>query len=442
MNKLAKLVNYLILALLFLLPWQARWIYSQATLNGRPWEYGTLSFYGTEILLWLIVILTGIRFFARFKFWKKAFSPERFKKRWPYLLFGIVLAFIGGYSVAVSPVEDISLQFLSRLIGILCLSLCLGLASLEFRQMALFFWGGGVVQGFIALWQFVTQEVIANKWLGMAAQLPSGVGVSVVQTETERWLRSYGSFGSPNALGIYLALVLVIGLIIWFEFKDYTKQWLAPIFFGGQMVVFIGLVFSFSRGAWIAAFLGIATCFLIVKLTKIPKEKINAGLYQIVAFILLVAIIGFLYLPIFGTRFGQKTYLENLSIDERLSQAKVAQQIIFSHPFSGIGPGLYTYYLAEHYQAPSYGTYQPAHNTYLLSMAELGLPIFILSVFFIIWIVRMIIKTHPVLMSAVVVLAVAGLFDHFLWSMYVGQLIFWVIFGLGLAKKDLVISSK
>ena len=41
----------------FLLPWQTRLIVSPGTLNGDSWEYGTISLYGLDILLFILIIL-------------------------------------------------------------------------------------------------------------------------------------------------------------------------------------------------------------------------------------------------------------------------------------------------------------------------------------------------------------------------------------------------
>ena len=61
-----KIINYLLLLFLFLLPWQTRLIWHEGKLNGGHWEYGTLSFFVVEILLWLVVV-----FFVADKFRKK-----------------------------------------------------------------------------------------------------------------------------------------------------------------------------------------------------------------------------------------------------------------------------------------------------------------------------------------------------------------------------------
>jgi uncharacterized membrane protein len=90
---LQRLTNYLILLFLFLLPWQTRWIIESGILNNRPWEFGTVSLYGTEILLWLIVILTGIRLFARLDFWQSKFNADYFKTHRKNILAVLIFLF-------------------------------------------------------------------------------------------------------------------------------------------------------------------------------------------------------------------------------------------------------------------------------------------------------------------------------------------------------------
>ena len=88
---------------LFLLPWQTRWFYQSGSLNGGYWEYGTFSLYGTQILLWLIIILFAAHKFGRKVFWTKVLSREHFKTHRFNLLFGLLtvslLAFFTWHSL-------------------------------------------------------------------------------------------------------------------------------------------------------------------------------------------------------------------------------------------------------------------------------------------------------------------------------------------------------
>ncbi|MDP6571609.1 MAG: hypothetical protein QF747_02120, partial [Patescibacteria group bacterium] len=50
------IIKYGTLVFVFLIPWQARLILVEGSINGDYWEYGTQSLYATEVLLFLILI--------------------------------------------------------------------------------------------------------------------------------------------------------------------------------------------------------------------------------------------------------------------------------------------------------------------------------------------------------------------------------------------------
>lgn len=428
-SMLNKITNYLILAFLFLLPWQTRWLYGEATLQGRAWEYGTLSFYGTEILLWLIVILTAVRLFGNKLFWLNLKEKAHFRERYPAFFIGAALALFAGYFYAVSPVKEISTQFISRLIGAMCLTVCLAANQVSFYKMSWAFWLGAFGQGFFAIGQFFAQKIIACKWLGLAAHNVTDTGVAVVQTAGERWLRAYGSFGWPNSLAIYLAVGFLIGL---FLFSHSSKR-VQPVILGGQLVIFAGLFFTFSRGAFLALIIGYAAYLIIAKINKqnmIPAAK------QGIAVILLCAVLSSIYSSLVFGRLSSAGYLEQVSLSERQLQYAQAVRIFATAPLTGVGPGLYTYSLAKSFVAPSYGAFQPVHNIYTLSLVELGIIFYIL---FVLWLARLsysVWQKNPLFLAVVCALFVSGFFDHFLWSLYAGQILFWFVFGLGLAKNE------
>src|SRR3989338_7542924 len=54
-----RVVRYLLLLSVFLLPWQSRWIFKEELLNGSVFEYGRLSLSLIEILLILVFVLRG-----------------------------------------------------------------------------------------------------------------------------------------------------------------------------------------------------------------------------------------------------------------------------------------------------------------------------------------------------------------------------------------------
>jgi O-antigen ligase len=75
--------------------------------------------------------------------------------------------------------------------------------------------------------------------------------------------------------------------------------------------------------------------------------------------------------------------------------------------------------------------YQPVHNIYLLVFKELGLVGLLL---FLVWLgmafVRRYTHDHLVYAGLFSMLLLIGLFDHFLWTIQAGSLLFWLIAGL------------
>ena len=234
-----KAINYLVLLLLFLLPWQTRWIYYLDFLSGVQNEYGTLSFYGTEILLWTVVVL-----FVGNTFLNKEFiSLLKARKLSPpvAIRLGILLLVIAwlGLIWFYSANHEVVSQFYNRLSGVVALGIILFVQiaknSLPKIWALLALWLSGVVQGGLGAYQFLLQGIAANKWLGLSETLPSSIGVNVIETAGERWLRAYGSLGGPNPLGIYLVVILILGFILYYFYRN-SKVRLFIIF--GNLIIF------------------------------------------------------------------------------------------------------------------------------------------------------------------------------------------------------------
>ena len=61
MKKIRKIIEYGLYLLVFLLPWQTRWIIKAGMINGGYSEYGTISLYGTDILLIILLMIKIIQ---------------------------------------------------------------------------------------------------------------------------------------------------------------------------------------------------------------------------------------------------------------------------------------------------------------------------------------------------------------------------------------------
>ncbi len=425
LGMLQKITKYLLLAVLFLLPWQTRFIYEPAFINGAPWEYGTKSVYGIELLLGLLIVCAFGSLFRQ-----KARIVTRQKSFWFFAV--LVLGFLG-LEIFLSTNPGISYQFLTRLIAGVCLAVLIKQSAVPRLKLLAALWLGGVVQGIVALMQFFTQQVAANKWLGMASHTAKELGASVIEFGDERWLRAYGSFGSPNSLGIYLAVVLIVGLVVYLAVQKPAIKLAITI---GQLVVLSGLIITFSRGAWIACCAGIIFFAYAVWRTPERTDFIKQIVWYALVSIFFISILR----PLFLARATPANRLESRSITERQAQLVESAGIFFAHPFKGVGPGAYTALLTRlHPEATAYEL-QPVHNIYLLFLAEWGILVSIILFFGYGYLAIRVLKSRDSVGAVIVVLVVAGLFDHWLYSLLSGQLLWFI--GLGFIFKPLVLEVK
>ncbi len=421
---LKKVQDWTLLAFLFLLPWQTRYIWQYGDLNGGYWEYGTGSLYATEILLWVVLILFFVNNFLNKEVWTNLFK----KKNIFSLAFTGFLA-AAGTSVILSENFGISYNYIFRILeGMAIMTV---LARLGWNNKYIFaIWLGAVGQGILAMYQFLNQSVFASSWLGMAGQEAYNLGPSVIEFADQRWLRAYGSFGSPNSLGIYLAVLFVLGFILYFKTQIPRYKILISV---GQLLVLSGLILSFSRGAWLSTLVGLVSLAVVLffKQKDFLRDFIKQTAFALAVVVFWVAI----FYPVFNARFNLQNRLEAKSVSERKGQYSESLSFIKSNPIFGVGPGVYTFALAKKYPELAFWQLQPIHNIYLLLLVEMGifgmLAIFLLAIS----IARLIIKTNLIYAPVLVVLFTSGMLDHWLVSLFTGMVFWWVVLGLGL-KRD------
>ncbi len=457
---LQKIQNVSMLLFLFLLPWQTRYIWKYGQLNGGYWEYGTGSLYATEILLWIILIVFFIQNFLNKEVWVGLFK----KKNIFSLVFAGFLAVVGS-SVVLSENFGVSYNYIFHILEGMAIMTVLfrsgqsvipseprgdegstpiintdrdsplgaSRTSRKVRNDNYLFalWLGAVVQGALAIYQFLTQHVFASKWLGMAAQESYNLGPSVIQFADERWLRAYGSFGSPNSLGIYLAVLFVLGFILYFKTQLPRHKILISV---GQLFILSGLLLSFSRGAWLAAMVGLVS--LAVVLFFKQKEFLRDFIKQIIFAVAVIVFWVVIFYPVFSARFNLQNRLEATSVSERRGQYSESLSFIKNNPFFGVGPGVYTFALAKKYPELASWQLQPIHNIYLLILVEMGLVGMLVLFVLVANFVRIIIKNNLIYLPVLASLFMLGIFDHWLVSMFTGIVFWWVIISLGLIYKS------
>ncbi len=471
---LKKIIQYLLILFLFLLPWQTRFVYEPRFLNSGFWEYGSGSWYATEILLWIIIILSAIDLFRQKEFWQRVKAGQGNKRN---VAIGILVI---GYLIleifhSLSP--SVSFNFVFRLIGAACLCVMLmrtanphppslspgergNVSSLLFA-----FWLGGVVQGLLACWQFFTQSISHLPFSGIAPHTAQELGTFVIEVGDQRWLRAYGSFGSPNILGGFLAIIFLVGLIVYLKTPP---SWKRVGLIVSQLFVTAGLLLSFSRAAWITVVVGIITLLVVMRRNKTPScalplttaieagsrcggigvgephENValpnkgrdeGGGLVRPLLFSAAVVVVLFLALkPLFLVRTESLGRLEHMSLASRIQQYHNFKKIITTHPLLGVGPGAYTYALYSENKKLPVWQYQPIHNIYLLILAELGIIGLIVATALLSYCATALWKHNRFFLPILISIFILGLFDHWLWSMYVGHIMGTVVLAMTLSS--------
>jgi len=425
MLNLKKIIHYLIYALIFLIPWQTRWIYQPGFLNNQKWEYANLSLYFTQILLGLIILfsLGYLTFFLTKN--KKALKKNRIAAGTALVL---VLYLVLTCFLSTEP--GLAWQKFNWLI----MAVALILVILFFKPKTnKIFWSlilAASLQSVLAIQQFIEQKVLANKWLGMAGQLPEKLGTPVVETNGIRWLRSFGSFPHPNMLAGFLAIGLLLTIALYSLVKSQKQQKILRLLF---VINFIGLLTTLSR----AGIYGFLLFIILLGFLAGKKKTFSKNISKFALITLFIFVIFSVSFPqLIFTRALSQGRIEQQSNSTRIEQFKESAEIIKKSFPLGAGPANYVVELQKLYPQKPAWQIQPVHNTYILLLAELGLfglAVIIILLFFSLCQLKNIRQKNPkqiIALTAWLLLLVLAGFDHYFWSFWSGILLTAFLFAL------------
>ena len=228
-----------------------------------------------------------------------------------------------------------------------------------------------VVQGSVALGQFVCQRDLGIKLLGEVPLDPQISGISVLWARESRWLRSYGLTGHPSVLGATLSVLLLLLADDIADAGGWRRLWFTLV----ASVGLLGLLTTFSRGAWLAFCLGVVawvvrSAALQRRGAESEERRVLFRRAHLLAPVILAALFLSLQHDLVASRFLHlETPLEARSIRDRQRDADLALQLIWKHPWRGVG--IRNYLVAVRAIEPDSRT---VHNVPLLTAAELGLP--------------------------------------------------------------------
>ena len=248
-------------------------------------------------------------------------------------------------------------------------------------------------------------------------------------------MRAYGALTHPNVLGGFLALATLAGL--WFWLSIYVEaratNWRGPkikflvlklfLVLFALVIIILGLLFSFSRGAILAFILAMLFIFVTAIFHK-QYLKLQVVVKMMVLFVMLALFVNLLFPGVWQARLQATGDLEQQSISQRLSGLDQINLQNKKTLFFGQGLGANTYVNIQSSQAPY--EVQPIHNVFLLALAELGIVgLLVLLNLWRLFFWQGFKKIFNVWLLLFVALA---FFDHYLWTTWTGCLMWGMMF--------------
>jgi O-antigen ligase len=245
-----------------------------------------------------------------------------------------------------------------------------------------------IIQGAVAAGQFVAQRDLGLVPLGELPLHPAHAGNSVLWARGQPWLRAYGLTIHPNLLGAMMTALLLLLLPALSKARGAGRVILLVAVVAGG----VGLLLSFSRGAWLGFVAGLVTWGLLAWLVppcdapsevrrtfwrgggkKKVRRTSESATHRWVGWLVVAALAaGLLYVArdmVFSRLFALDTPTEATSISERLRDAGLALAVFQERPLLGAGLGEYVA-VAQRLDTDA----ARVHNAGLLVAAELGLP--------------------------------------------------------------------
>ncbi len=340
------------------------------------------------------------------------------------LLFGmpvllVLMAFLSILAGGISLHEAYSLV---RLVLYVLFFLSACAIPIDSRSYLLTLVAAGCVQAAIAVAQFALQHDLGLAHIE-AGPLNTGIdGVAEFRADHGIFLRAYGTFPHPNTLALFLSICLIAWWYTAWEYVAHSTRRLLIEGTAGALLV-TGFMMTFSRAY--LAIMGAGFLFLLLTaLRRGGREWIQKAVILGAS----AVVLSVLLLPELSARFSLSANDTNLA--ERAFYSDAAFGFIREHPLLGVGLGNFTTALAQKVQSLEMWMLQPAHNVYLLVASEIGVAGFLVLCALLAYSMASALRSGGAARwsaGMIALLILSGLFDHSLWTLGQGQLLFWVI---------------
>lgn len=407
-------------------PWQMIWIYRTGLINGFASPFLTLGLYISEIILWLLCIVTFVNFKSSVVSTTLDRSTKRRKIFWLFLFvaFPLYVLMNAWWSIHF----DTSIrQALFVIEGYMLLT------AIIVSRISIYEWIRACIMGSIApimlgLFQWFTQTTFSSTLFGLTEHIVSNPGSSIVASDTiGRWLRAYGSFPHPNIFGGYLVCILAFTFLYsWSVQKMREKIGLLVIHTCAAFTLFA----TVSRSA-ICAYILLCVGFLLYAL----QHKIRNIFLLITCSVLIGLVFGIVYRDIIYTRSIPVSISETRSLAERQEGMGIAWELHRLKPLFGFGGGMFIRAWHEYEPTLSGFLYQPVHIVLLVALVEYGyVGVLLLLVSSILFILLGIHRSGSMkivfVVSGILPFIFISFFDHYAITLYPGILIFFAYFSV------------
>ncbi|MCW3098727.1 MAG: rane protein [Chthonomonadaceae bacterium] len=321
--------------------------------------------------------------------------------------------------------------------------------------------GSGVLLYFTVAYHFRRSEQLMKlvDVLMFVAIGSACIGFAQYGLGSEEQRQATGVFGDHQLYGSFMAILLPIVGVVAISEREPNRQLIAQI---AAVLTTAALLLSYSRSAWIGCAGGLSALGMLAlyMATRKNQKLANRKHELIMPLMMLVVSVGFFLLISPNTSgFVQRaTTLGNTSAEQgwqyRQQAWHGAEQMIKERPLTGFGLGQYARYQSQYTHSgvamtmvPNGGSIRPslweqAHNTYLQTAAELGIPglllfIAVLSAFLGMGLQRVIGMDNGIrrtLLLGSIGSIVAFAFDGFgspAWQFGQVSMFFWLILGIG-----------
>lgn len=298
------------------------------------------------------------------------------------------------------------------------------------EEVIKFFLAGMVFQAGLAVVQYLLQGSVGLHFLGEPVISPVMPGVAKIDIDGEKLLRPYGTFPHANVLAG--ALLTGLAFCCYGLKKHYRVLLPLALFF------LLTLLLTFSRSAFLGLMAGALVYFSVSEQKPSFKYLLLVG-SLLTFFAVLLDVDGiFIQRLLFWDDPG--------AVLERAEYFKISKNMLLDNPL-GVGLGNFTVYMQDYTQlklAP--WLLQPVHNVFLLALNEVGVAGGALFALIFVYLYRYLVRALKflkkssqekqfgmLLLALLTGIIVISLFDHYFFTLYQGQVLLFLYFGLASA---------